>query len=76
MKPIDFIPNQIVYESFSIQLELRTAELQHTMQRSYYFKEEDPKWIIFARNHKLGRKERKDPKWFDLYLRLCAEGII
>jgi len=77
MKPIDFIDNTHCQEIFFCQLELRTAQIGDiSYSLSYYDRNKDPKWVIFARKHKLSKKDRKNPKWFDLYLRLCAEGII
>lgn len=41
-----------------------------------YVRERDEKWIAFKREHGLLNHDFDLVRWFDLYLRLCANGII
>ena len=75
MKPIDFIPSQTIYESWFISLDQVHTSLSSHID-NYYSYSEDPKFQIFAKKHHLTVEERRSLKWIDMYLRLCAEGII
>ena len=74
-KPIDFIPNEIVVETVFISLETVNTSLT-VYCKSVYCKEQDPKWIKFCKDHRLTKRETSNPKWYSLYLQLCAEKII
>lgn len=74
-KPIDFIGNEIVEETIFISL--KTVNTSLTVYcKATYKKSEDPKWLQFCKDHRLTKRETTNPKWYDLYLQLCAEGII
>lgn len=74
-KPIDFIENEIVVETIFISLETVNTNLA-VYSKSVYKRSLDPKWIEFCKEHRLTKKDLLNPKWYDIYLRLCAEGII
>lgn len=38
-------------------------------------KAEEPKWVAFCKAHNLNRYHTHG-KWYDLYLRLCADGLL
>jgi hypothetical protein len=72
MKPIDFIPNPIVDETWFITIEQVSTTV---IYQSSYNKDDDIKWKQFCKKHNLNRSERHSQKWFDLYLELCALDI-
>lgn len=74
-KPIDFIPNEIITEVVFISLETVNTNLA-VYSKSVYKRSLDPKWVKFCRKHRLNKKDLINPKWYDLYLRLCAEGML
>lgn len=75
-KPIDFIENEIVIETIFISLETVNTNLAVYGKSITYKRSLDPKWTKFCKDHKLTKRDILNPKWYDLYLRLCAEGII
>lgn len=75
-KPIDFIPNEIIVETIFISLETVNTNLAVYNKSVTYKRSLDTKWIKFYKKHKLTKRDLLNPKWYDLYLRLCAEGII
>ena len=54
---------------------LRVSEPHEPVSGDYY-RESDPKWIAFRKKHKL--KQGRDPiyKWYQLFLELCANGLL
>jgi hypothetical protein len=54
---------------------LHISENINTPLRGDYNHQKDEKWIMFRTKYRL--KATDDLfKWFDLYLRLCAEGLL
>lgn len=37
---------------------------------------EDPKWVKFCKEHHFHPRKDLHTKYYDLYLRLCAEGML
>jgi hypothetical protein len=43
--------------------------------RSEYFRFTDKKWLEFAKKHNLTNADAYG-KWYELYLQLCANGLL
>lgn len=41
-----------------------------------YSRDTDRKWLDFKRKHGLWKHRCDVEKWYDLYLRLCGEGLV
>jgi hypothetical protein len=74
-KPIDFIGNEIVVETIFISLETVNTNLA-VYSKSVYKRSLDHKWIKFCKDNRLTKRESSSQKWYDMYLLLCAEGIL
>lgn len=72
-KPIDFIDNQDVIDTVNINFDTFSPEKADSGD---YIKDRDEKWMKFCREHNLSQKERHHPKWHELYLVMCSEGMI
>ena len=76
LKPIDFIPSIEIEEVVFISLETIDTNLANVCNSSSYSKDCDNKWRTFCKQHNLSKREQCDKRWFNLYLDLCAEGLL
>lgn len=71
------IPQMIIHidkEEVTI-LEIKIVTLGEKDTHAYNYRK-DKKWIKFCREHNFHPHKDYNTKIYDLYLRLCAEGII